>query len=636
MSQVLLLQMNERFDEQLVKDEIGNLDDFELAVGFTYPAVANSLTGRGRLFEDTLFPGIEAEEAVVDSTRLLRDCTIIALIAWDDFDASDMDNVLIQRGSGGSDAERVLWGARLITGADPFLQMFWQTAAGVDEDATAVAFDNDLLTPGVDFIQVAFIREWVSTTEVIVTYMVNDVVIGQVTSTVGDIGNGIGGGVHLGYDPVAAQNHFHGTMDSIVVYDEALAPEFIRHDFRRINKHQPEGYQIIRSLAPPGKPRPLYSESPDSIVQREFAIEGDAIGHAYSKAEQLKDLLPDKPYDPALLRWEGVYKLRTFQRDTIDTRRTRLGARTQNVRGYSNEDIPVTFTELLDQLPADVDIRNFSNLYSTLFDEAVDADPDLGWTRNPGNGTLASDVTWQAADEFLISVGALANVGWTAADKGAPQLLRSCQGEGVDISASVGAWLASGNGLQHGIFVLNFETLELTFLGVGLNGATDDLVVLTFRDGLFTTTVLEVSVTDDPMFLRMTGNADDAGGFRVMASSVGIDGPYDVHDSIQAAALWPNDTPEFCGITVMHTGTVSTGAGSAAFDDFRLWQPRGRRPYLWYIYRDLLLPGDPDLVGAQAQYKTSKPSHTDGAVITELKPDLGDQLLGIEPFNLED
>lgn len=179
------------FDEQTdvpPSDSAHNLDDLVPPAGMGLPTRVGGIIGGARQFDaDQGFQGIELVE---DATRLRRSMSIEVLM----LPAGDGERRIIQRGAGGSSAERVLWGLRFERAAGfGTLQMYWQRADGSSATVPGVSFpcpEGWLLLGGA--------RRWASETEVAVDYYVNGVPVGTVSSSHGDIDGGDGGTTLIG------------------------------------------------------------------------------------------------------------------------------------------------------------------------------------------------------------------------------------------------------------------------------------------------------------------------------------------------------------------------------------------------------------------------------------------------------
>ncbi len=614
---VILLNFHEHADAVLPRDDADGLVDLHVTTGLTLPPVVQALGGRGRDFSSA--HAFVAEEQTAGQTLLQRDCTIEALLSFDVATAPSA-SAIIARGRKGSSAERVQWGLRLSkSGSDANLQMFWQTAAGTDVNATAVLF-----TPPSGFFVVAAIREWVSTTDVRVTYVVNGKTLSTVTATSGDIGNGSGGTTTvgcIGNGSGGFTDYYDGIISAIRVSSIARAPEELEHEYRRIAYHQPRGYDIIRALAPPGSPRPVYSSSPDSIVQRELMVEGDALGYAYSKAEQLRDMLPDRAYGAPLEQWERILAQvpAPGAHDTLATRRARVLDHEQNLRGWNDVDVRAALAPLLAQTTAAVDIRRFNDLRTYNF-TSVPAE----WLQYVGNGAIAG------SGVRTLSCAGGSDIRWDEDHRNAVLMLLAMSGQasdGADISVKVSSWSGGiASTVTAGLAFFDYRTQELLIVGVSRLSNTERLAALRFTDGAVTVTVIETPYSDATSYLRLTYLG--AGLYRLRWDAASYDGPYDG----DVADIVGPVNPQFCGLALAATG-ASIAATSVTFDDFRVWERSGTRALNLYIYRDPLLSGSPDLLSARGVLSRLAHAHVNAQVTDVLQLVLGTTGLGHAPFD---
>jgi hypothetical protein len=73
----------------------------------------------------------------------------------------------------------------------------------------------------------------------------------------------------------------------------------------------------------------------------------------------------------------------------------------------------------------------------------------------------------------------------------------------------------------------------------------------------------------------------------------------------------------WAGVT-MYSANPLASAMTVRFDDFMLHNGDSVRPLCWYAYRDPVLPGNPDMGGADALVRRIKPAYTHAAAIAAL------------------
>ena len=640
MGTIILLNFDEPEDALGAADETGNLVDLlpEIyATALTTPAVVAGLGGYARRFGDG--DGLGAFPAVADVTELRRDLTVEAIVSPDLVNgfADGVNGTIIAKGQydlGGQPEERTLFGLRLVpTAADlARLELFWQVAGPADASVPGVEFK-----PPAGWLYLVAVREWISTSEVRVSYYAQGRLLLEAVSTDGDIAEGGGGELSVGAWTsstafgFANVEEFYGDIDRIRVSDDAMSAEEIAYQWRRMNVHAPAGAAIMRSLMPDGDPLPPYSEDPASEVGRELIVAGDALGEVYASAERLLDGLPDRAWDPVLAQWEKILQLRVQASDTIGDRRARVAAHMAQARGFATGDIRELFAELLDQLAADVDLRRYSNLFTHDFSTGLD--PEF-W-RHPGNGTIDDEVTTAAAGSAGLHCAAAADLRWDAdnVEKACIALRGIAAGAaGSEISAELNDTGSVAAGAIAGVLMVDQVTHELIVAGVrGTDGSTG---YWRYVDGVSSWTQI-LAGSDDPIYVRLVHKGSGLYRIYLNGAGLGYDPPY---DSTTDDIAGPRE-PGFCGFglvgEVAAAGASSIYIGGAATGTaVRIWQPNGRRPYIWNIYRDLALAGSPDLEAARALFRRVKPTHTDGVVTDDLSFQVGDDPLGLVPFKL--
>ena len=71
----------------------------------------------------------------------------------------------------------------------------------------------------------------------------------------------------------------------------------------------------------------------------------------------------------------------------------------------------------------------------------------------------------------------------------------------------------------------------------------------------------------------------------------------------------------WAGFAATSTDAALASDLSAKFDDFKALAYHGLRTFIWYVFRDMGLPGIPDLIGAHLLAGRIKPAHTFAAAV---------------------
>lgn len=579
-------------------DTTGNVDDLTGDTGSTpalaVPAVAQGLLGNARLFGDDI--GLIGSELVADSTRLRRDCTIAVIAEYDIASSSVSDEcVLVARGVSGSAAERTLWGLKLVKLGTTLarLHMLWEESGGAEATVTG----RQVTIPSSGFMLFWATRRWISAQEAIVRYGVNDQLLESVTCVDGDIDNGADGTLSIGCRGDGAgdyQDFFQGIIGQVWISDGVRSPEEMLAVYRRIAVHQLSGYRIVRSLTPPA----IYSQNPESTIQRELMVFGDGLGKALAKVAELgEDTLPDRAWS-MLERWEAIAGLPPKYTDSYAVRRARLISFFSIVHGYSSSGVQTALAEVMDTAAANIEILNYTNEYTDDFATAL-ADY---WNEVDGGGTIAI-----SAGELSIDIATATDGRWETSE--APHVRQSIDGdaldadpaEGLDVTVKIASRTLADTSFA-GLMAYDGITRNLLVLGHYNNAATYELRWGLYSNGAWAWTVIDNPAPALPTWLRMTfsGGTDwDLRDSQVSADEV-----------VTPTNVVGIETPTWVGVGVITTAASPGGLSVMLFDDWRLYTPNGLRVFNWYAYRDTALSGTPDMPGARAIVRRMKPAET--------------------------
>lgn len=357
------------------KDDAGALNDLAVPVGASAPAVVDAACGQGRLFSASVPTALAAKDVAGGSSLVTRDCTVMAIVSWDVAaqNTAGAPGTLVCRGDSSAAAEFVAYELRLSvvsagarTGS---IAWSWQDIAGAVHTQTGAQF-----TCPTGFTLLTATRRWTSPTEVALRYYIGDVLLGEVTSSDGDIGGGVTGTFLLGANRangVDLGGFFAGIVDEIAVFDREMCFEEIEDTWKRITVFQPLGVQLFKELHDPGFPM---SKEPGSDVQLENRWIGQTLGFAASRFENIrKNLVPQRSYGQTLTDWETALRPTTQPGKGFDERRARVLARLRQRLGSSIPGLQGMLSGLLGGATVDdLEFLAFSNTWVDGFDTAID------------------------------------------------------------------------------------------------------------------------------------------------------------------------------------------------------------------------------------------------------------------------
>lgn len=381
------------------KDEAGALDDMVAPVGAVTPAVIEAAMGNGRVFWPSLKAALAAKDLSTGSSLETRDCTIMAIVAWDPVGQASggAPGTLVCRGDSSLPAEFVAYELRFTVVNAPArigsLSWSWQDIAGAVHAQAGAQF-----TCPTGFTLITATRRWDSPTSVTCRYYIGDVLLGEVTSSDGSIGGGVTGTFLLGCNRaggITLGNFFAGIVDEIAIFDREMCLEEIEDTWRRITIYQPLGVQLFREMHDEGF---LQSGEPASDVQLENRWTGMALGFAASRMENIRrNLVPQRAYGQTLTDWETALRPTRQPDQSLDARRARVLARLRQRLGSSTLGLQASLAGLLGGAdPSQLEFLAFSNTWVDSFTGSLNA---LRWNTR-GSNWVASGVTenFAAAD----------------------------------------------------------------------------------------------------------------------------------------------------------------------------------------------------------------------------------------------
>jgi hypothetical protein len=235
--------------------------------------------------------------------------------------------------------------------------------------------------------------------------------------------------------------------------------------------------------------------------------------------------------------------------------------------------------------------------------------------------TAASSAAWSIdANELRADAAAGTDVRWETQRLGhhvrTPLSVKDVRDEygRIFVSAKLSSWtLQADAGV--GLLLYNGRTASALWFGVYNNGGTVQLGYRrVVREVLGAWVPISTPWATAPVWLRAY-TPQEAGGsrtaFNLAYSTVGPSAGF-----VNTALVFADDVDfEWAGFGVFGTSAALAGALTADFDDFLAYTPDGLRSFNWYVYRDPLLAGEPDVVGSRLLVEKLKPAHTHATTI---------------------
>lgn len=603
--------MHEPNDSLHPSDAVGNLDDLVVPAGIVRPAAVHGTpTGYGRDFVRSTLTGFIVNDAG-GKLLLTRGLAVVALLR---LDVEQLANgnlcVILQRGRGGG-GDPISFGVRLevVTASTRTCKvvMYWQTVAGADVVDAGMTFT----WPAGRFLIVSAVREVIEG-QLAVRYQVNELAGEGEQDHALDCGGVAAADVSMGMGMAGAayNNHLDGTIDALEVLGEAVSPDELEFVWKRHAVCLPAGIETMRRMVPRG----VYSRDPGSNVQRELAVEGQALGHAKSLALRLREyFLPDRAWGEYLEFWERMLAVQPQPSDHIQKRRDRVLALLGTQRGYTLADVRTQLAEPFGLDEVDVGILEYDNDYVQPFaahpGDAIEIQ---------GNGNA-----WAVAGGVL-KASQTGNVDLRYDGSGRSMMwLRSLSsGDDAWVGCKIAVVGDDVNGDAVGAVVLGRRlTNEWVWIGLRKPSAgVSDVVWFKYQQGVLDTavTVIGSGTGSDPLFLWLHLLPDGT-----------IDVRWGSSDAAAKAAAPVNIAPgigvaEYAGCSVAAPGGHASGNGEIDFDDLYNHCPNGHERFNWYAYRDPLLPGAANLDLARLVVARIKPAHTTGSACTTLSLKCGD------------
>lgn len=613
----IVLHFDEPATTMRPEDAAGSLQPLAPANAGQTPAVADGAVGGGRLF--AVNKGFIASEAVVDATKLRRSMTIEAILKYTA--SAGIEQTIICRGKKtGTAAERRLWCLSIVDVAGvQKLRSAWDRSGG-----TAAVVPDLTFTPPAGFMYLAAVREWASATVATVSYYVNGLFVGSVTSAEANIEDGDAGttqiGIRWNQGGAVYAFEYRDIIDELRVAEGTRSAEEIRQIARRLFVHPARQYEALKALMPPGN---AYTTNPESFIQRELMVAGDGLGHAASKLAELdEDFLPDRAWS-FLDRWEEVTRLAPRADDTIAQRRERVVGFLRKIHGYNRDEIRTAIFQLLRLTSTQVAISEVSNR----FDDSFLTSP-LGpaWHQEANEGTIGV-----SAGQLTLAVQAGDDARWTDSLRKAVNVRTPLvDADRCEIVADVASRSVPSNGDGVGLFVLDMLNSGWAHLfGIKRDAGVEKFFSATIGPS-HVVTVYADAVPAGQLWLSFQRKAGGGNLCDLRYSTTGKYGPWTtVADDIATLV-----TPGSCGLFARAETQPAPSNVSLVLNEGSVWCPRARTPFHWYVYRDPGISGTPDIQGAQLVIAKMKPAHTLGTVVESLalKCDDADNLSDREPL----
>lgn len=617
--EVVRLTLHER-DGVMPSDVAGGLKDLAPPAAHDAPASVSSWTGLGREFVPagpTALIAVDQDDA---DTLVTRDCTIQALLTLNLAAASGV-MTLFCRGIGGSTSEYYAAGLELENqgGANHGkidVRWFWATAAGTLKTQTAATF----MWPGdgVPFLLTAT-RRWVSSTEVVIRYFVDEQLVSEVTSVDGDIGGGTTGTTSIGARRTSGTwgRYFSGTIDQLQVIAAEVSPEEIAATWARLAIHQPDGVARMAALSPPGAP---WFTDRGSRIARLGKCVGQLLALPAALAEQLRaNWLPDRADADTLARWEALLGLAPKARDSLDVRRTRVVAFLRRDNGYSVPQIQAALSGPFDLDAEDVELIEFTPTvtdgFATLETERWHLEPAAArWSIVSGRLRLSALSADAARWDESYREPVHARTALYVASGGVPERQAAAR-RGCIVQVKMDNISTVPSETLVGLMLYSFVSGDALWFGILNDGGYWKLGYRSFVSGVASSfTEMENFGPSDPTsYLRATSSSTVDGTWTLEFLASSFDGAALFSATVALGAAFE---PDYAALAAYKDDTSFGANFSADFDDFLARSPQSERAYAWYAYRDPGDPGAPDMIGANKTVRKLRPAHTHAAAIS--------------------
>lgn len=609
---LVLLELAEPEDHFAPKDSAGNLDPLETAATETRPTVTSAFTGLGRLFDGTA--GLQAEDAADGDTLTTRDATVQAIVSFDDLAGAFPRALYVRGAASGGAAQYYSLGlevAKLAAPANPVhleLRLFWMDSTGAIKTQVGGTF---IVTAEDQFVLLTATRRWDASDSVTCRYYVNDKLIGEVTSTNGDIAGATTGTTRIGCRGIAGPNHdrfWKGVIDQLKVTDYEMPHSEIEATFLRITRYADIGEQLYATRVPPGS----NWAAPGTYWSKLGRLIGGVMGFAFAKIEELREnAFPERAYSDILTRWERKNRIAPKHREPLDTRRARVMAVEGRENGYSVEKVQDVLAEPLAMDAADIEILEPTNTLEDTFtraDGAIGADDECWYVERADAVNMDWDIETNALKGSALAAAPGAR--WDGSTFEPHRILTSiAHATGVIVETTITQNLDTQDGVTVGLHLTNWANRDALWFGRKNVGGVIKLGYVKYLAGVLSAfVVLEDPAPAVPNYLRIRRSEATPSTYALERSTDGV--------NYTAVNVTLTDfEPTFAGFAFHSTGDI-TALVSAKFDNFKLITPQGDRPFHWYAYRDPAEPGVAELGIANAVARRVTPAHVHGAAVT--------------------
>jgi hypothetical protein len=617
MSAIILLHFDEAAKVQ-PSDSLGNLGDLGNETGIVAPTRVSTWAGFGRQFAQASTNGLVAVDLSSNGTLLQRDVTIQALLSLTLTGASGAQTVIARGNNDGTASERYSYGLEVqesaVTAGYVEIRWFWQDSSGTIKTQAPGVFKH--AGDGVEIMLTAT-RRWESTSRVIVRYYIGDQLIGELVSADGDIAGGTTGHTTIGARKAAGSygRYFNGVIDELMVRDNELSLEEIRHTWKRLTEYQPGGVETFAGLSPPGA---VWYKNPGNDIGKRVKVVGELLGLAVAGAEEVRALtLPDAMPLELAPRWESILEQSVAPGDSLDVRRARVVSYLSRDEGFQLDPIKQALSEPMDLDPTQIAIDELTNTITDDFSGGAIADM---WFNGGG-------ATWSlVAGELQGFANTGVNLRWE--DRKLPWLLTPNEPGRRWLAAKISSYTSMAQSVFGGLALHNRASNDWLWFGIYNNAGTKQLVWRRALGGDVPGAehVLVTPSGAGPYWLRIaTPPAASLGDFilsySTTSSTVGFTDVL-INTGLFGDWLW-------AGFALYSNIASPASSTTITFDDFYLHDGDSLRPYYWYAYRDPGLPGSPDMVGSDRLVKKIKPAWTIASAIANRKVICDDQRDGL-------
>jgi hypothetical protein len=628
MRTVLMLPFDEAADTTPPVDDAGQLAPLLPPAGAAMPAIADAWTGRGRDFDPGLTTGLEAVDATDGLTLCARDCSIEYLGTLRLSSARDYPRTIIQRGRGGSSAERINYRLRInqVGPSSPQhyeIALYWEDGAGAQASPTNGA---TILAPADegDVVYLVATRR-LERDKVVTRYYLNGAPIGESEAAVAGVGGGTTGHtlVGLGYDGGIGDFH-DGVIDQLRVVDYELSPEEVLATWERLTLHQPNAVAATTASMPPGSG---WGADPSTRWGRLVRTAGELVGQALARGEELRrNWLPDRAYLDWITRWERLVGAAVRRRDSLDVRRARVLDLLGRDNGFAVPQLKEAFADSMDLAASDVQILEYSNRIDETFDTL---NTSRWFVDDPGG-------VWSVAGGKLVADLSAGGSAIYSTPTYEPVRVRTPLSSGrgrLAVQLELATYAGTGPAdVLMGLALFNRRTRDAIFLGIRRHLGNDQVGYVKVTGGVAGAFVqLVAAVFSEPIWLRII--RDPTGRAREDSASTTFRLGWSVDDAL--TGFFDTDVehalePEWTGPAVYSTASWGAAGGLGfSCEGITVFTPRGTRPFHWYAYRDPGLPGAPNMARAHALAKRIRPAHTEAGAIRSLEVLAGEPETGL-------